>query len=122
MVHLCLGALLAIVSVSAPFAHTHHAGEAEEHLAQEHFTVLHAHIALPGREAALSEVDDSAQRVNWFRFDAKQPIAFAPPATALTLPVPPLDLAAEAVAGESASLPNESPPRAIVPRGPPLFA
>ena len=119
--HYCLSALLAIVSVSAPFAHTHDSGKAEEHLAQEHFSILHAHIALPGEDAAVSEVDDSARRVNWFRFDHEKTVSLSPPAGGLALPLPELDPSAGFVLEESQPLPEESPPRTVSPRGPPLL-
>ena len=117
--HHCLTFVLAVVSVSAPFAHTHDSGKAEEHLAQEHFTALHTHIALPGEDPAISEVDDSARRVNWFRFEIERPVALEPPCTDAVLPV--ADRSPEGWLRIEASrrLPEESPPRSISPRGPP---
>ena len=121
--HFGLCALLAIVSISAPFAHTHEAGKAEEHLAQEHFSVLHAHIPLPSKDAALNQVDDSARRVDWFHFEHEKQVALAEPVET-TSPVLALVQPkgwTEPVGDEA--LPEESPPRAIHPRGPPfLFA
>lgn len=119
--HCCLSALLAIVSVSAPFAHTHEAGKAAEHLAREHFAILHAHIALPSENAALSEADDSARRVNWFRFDHERPVELAPPAEGAALPMPTVNPSADRVRDDAHPLPDESPPRLLSPRGPPLL-
>lgn len=119
--HYCLSALLAIVSVSAPFAHTHQAGKAREHLAQEHFAILHAHIALPSEDASLSEVDASARRVRWFRFDHEQTVELAPPVQQILLLAPATDPPAEVALNATPSLPEESPPRLLSPRGPPLL-
>lgn len=114
----CLCAILATVSVSAPFAHTHDPGKAEEHLAREHFSILHAHIVLPNEDPALAEVGDSARRVDWFRFELEEPVALTPPA-ASALPAVWLYPSGWAAVETAAPLPEESPPRAVPPRGPP---
>ncbi len=121
--YFCLSALIAIVSVTAPFAHTHDDGKAQKHLASEHFSVLHAHIPLPSKDAAVNQVDNSARRVNWFHFEHESQVALAQPVEA-AFRVPELVESKdwfEPVGSDP--LPEESPPRAVSPRGPPsLFA
>jgi hypothetical protein len=118
-----LSALLAIVSIGAPFAHTHDSGKAEEHLAREHFSVLHAHIPLPSKDAAVNQVDDSARRVDWFHFEHQKNIVLAEPVEAVPLAIEVVESTGWFEPAASDPLPEESPPRAISPRGPPsLFA
>jgi hypothetical protein len=120
--HFCLGALLAIVSISAPFAHTHHAGKAQKHLAKEHFSVLHSHIPTPRKDASFSEADESARRVNWYQFQHEKTIALGEPAEARSLPAPPLEKSGWVHCADSKPLPPRPPPRAITPRGPPSLS
>ncbi len=119
-VHYGLSALLAIVSIGAPFAHTHEPAKAEEHLAQEHFSELHAHIVLLGDDPALSEADHSARRVNWFRFQLEQPLDLAPPRAERRLLAPPTEAEGGAELASEA-LPEQPPPRLAAPRGPPIL-
>jgi hypothetical protein len=121
-IHFALAGLLGIISITAPFAHTHEAGKARRHLAKEHFRVLHTHIELPTRDTALSEVDQSARRMNWFHFELEQPIALAPPAQNVGIVASPADTPCWLRFEESGPAPEESPPRAIVPRGPPILS
>jgi hypothetical protein len=122
-VHFGLSTLLAIVSISAPFSHTHDSTVSEEHLEQEQFSVLHAHIPLPSEDAALQQVDNSARRVNWYHFEHEKAIALAVPTETSE---PALETPERAGWLEDSGLdvePEESPPRAVHTRGPPsLFA
>jgi hypothetical protein len=120
-IHFALCGLLGIVSITAPFAHAHQAGKAKEHLAKEHFRVLHAHLPLPSRDRALNEADQSARRMNWFHFEVQQPVALAPPAEHETLGAPPSGTPDRLKREDSEPAPEESPPRAVVPRGPPIL-
>ena len=111
------------MSISAPFAHTHDSTVSAEHLEQVQFSVLHAHIPLPSKDAALNQIDDSARRVNWFHFEHESSVDLAEPPAADGFALPSPDAAGRYESAAREAAPEESPPRAVHPRGPPsLFA
>ncbi|MCB1019392.1 MAG: hypothetical protein H6509_15070 [Bryobacterales bacterium] len=121
-IHFGLCALLAIVSISAPFAHTHDKTVSAEHLARVQYRVLHAHIPMPSKDAAVQQVDDSARRVNWYHFEHEKSIALAAPPARISQHVERPQAVGWIESADVDRAPEESPPRAVIPRGPPSLS
>ncbi|MEZ5363417.1 MAG: hypothetical protein R2748_14005 [Bryobacterales bacterium] len=121
-IHFGLCALLAIVSISAPFAHTHDSTVSAEHLARVQFRVLHAHIPMPSKERSLQQVDQSAHLVNWYHFEHERSIVLAAPQARTVQLLEPPQTVDWLESADADRAPEESPPRAVIPRGPPSLS